>query len=312
MSAHLLRRVLLAVPTLLGLSLLVFTLVSMAPGDPAVEYARRTSIGGEVTPVDVERARAQLGLDRPFAVQYGAWLTGAARGDLSESFARGTSVTAEIGQRLPATAELTAAAFLLTILTAVPLGIAAAVLHHRWPDNLLRVLALVGASIPGFFLAYVLIGVFATRLTLLPVAGQRGLSSLVLPAVALAVGPTALVSRLLRSSLLETFGQDYVRTAQSKGLGVLRIVVKHALRNGAIPVVTVLGGVLAGLLEGAVIIEVIFAWPGVGKLTYDAIVQRDYPLVQGLVLVAGAVYILLNLLVDASYALLDPRVSESL
>lgn len=312
MSAHLLRRVLLAVPTLLGLSLLVFTLVSMAPGDPAVEYARRTSIGGEVTPVDVERARAQLGLDRPFAVQYGAWLAGAARGDLSESFARGTSVTAEIGQRLPATAELTAAAFLLTILTAVPLGIAAAVLHHRWPDNLLRVLALVGASIPGFFLAYVLIGVFATRLTLLPVAGQRGLSSLVLPAVALAVGPTALVSRLLRSSLLETFGQDYVRTAQSKGLGVLRIVVKHALRNGAIPVVTVLGGVLAGLLEGAVIIEVIFAWPGVGKLTYDAIVQRDYPLVQGLVLVAGAVYILLNLLVDASYALLDPRVSESL
>lgn len=300
------RRLLLVVPTLLGLSLLVFTLVSLAPGDPAEELARRTSSSGEVTPGDVERARLELGLDRPFLVQYLDWVGGAVTGDLGESFARGTPVAAEIARRIPATAELAVAGFVLSLVLAVPLGVAAAALRDRWPDHLLRVAALVGGSMPAFFLAYVLIAVFATRFGLLPVAGREDLSSLVLPAVTLAVLPAAVVSRLLRSSLLEVLGEDHIRTALAKGMRPVRVILVHGLRNAAIPVVTVLGPVLAELLEFSVIIEVVFAWPGLGRLGYDAIVQRDYPMVLGTVVVGGAIFVLLNLLVDMLYPALDP------
>jgi peptide/nickel transport system permease protein len=172
----------------------------------------------------------------------------------------------------------------------------------------MRLGALAGASIPGFFLAYLLIGVLATRLGLFPVAGRQGWSSLFLPALTLALGPTALTSRLLRSSLLEVLSEDYIRTASSKGLARPRVVFKHGLRNAAIPVVTVFGAVLGRLLEGAVIAEVIFAWPGLGQLTYEAVSQRDYPVVQGTVMLAGAAYLVINLLVDISYSYLDPRV----
>jgi peptide/nickel transport system permease protein len=305
---YLARRLLIAIPTVFGLSLLVFALISLAPGDPAEELARRSAPGGEVTPEDVERARRELGLERPFLVQYGQWLKGAAQGDLGVSFARRTPVRDEISQHLRATAELAGAAFLLTLCLALPLGTAAALRYRRLTDHLLRLFALVGASIPVFFLAYVLIGVFATRLGLLPVAGRQGLHSLVLPAVSVALLPTALVSRLLRSSLLEVLGEDYMRTARGKGLSPLHVVVVHALRNAAVPVVTVLGWIFGNLLEGAVVAEVIFAWPGLGQLTYEAIAQRDYPMVQGLVVLAGVVYVVVNLLVDLSYSILDARV----
>lgn len=308
MRRYLGRRLLVAVPTLLGLSLLIYILISLAPGDPAEELARRRLTPREPTPAEVEEFREQLGLDRPFVVQYLSWLGNAVQGDLGESFARQTPVWEEIRTALPASAELAASAFLLTLLLAVPLGVAAAMLHRHWTDHLMRFLALVCASIPGFFLAYLLIIVFATELGWLPVAGRTGLDSFVLPSLALAVGPTAIVSRLLRSSLLEVFSEDYLRTARAKGLSPLQVVVGHGLRNASVPVVTYLGSLVGALLDGVVIVEVIFAWPGLGRLIFEAISSRDYPMVQGLVIFAGIVYFAMNLLVDLSYRLIDPRI----
>lgn len=308
MGRYVVRRVLVAIPTLLALSFLIFTLVSNAPGDPAEEQARRIDSRGEVSKERVAEIRHELGLDRPFFAQYAAWLEGAVHGDLGRSFIKRTSVAREIANRVPWSARLAGAATLIILFTSVPLGVAAAMYHRHWLDHALRLLSLIGASVPGFFAAYLLIILFATKLGLLPVAGNEGWQSLVLPAVALAAGPTAVVSRLLRSSLLEVFGEDYMRTARSKGLGTLAVVVRHGVRNAAVPVVTYLGTVFGALLEGAVIIEVIFAWPGVGRLLVEAISQRDYPLIQGVVLFAGAVYVVMNLLVDLSYGLLDPRI----
>lgn len=308
MSGYALRRLLVALPTLLGLSLLVFTLATVAPGDPAEEYARRTSPTGEVTQQDIERARRELRLNRPFAVQYVDWAGSALRGDLGRSFSRRTPVRAEIGARLVATVELATAALFLTVLLGGPLGVVAAVLHRHWLDHLLRIVALAAASVPGFFLAYLLIGIFAVQFGLFPVAGRQGAAALVLPAITLAVGPAARVSRLLRSSLLEVLGEDYILTARAKGLTFPRVVVRHGVRNALIPVLTVLGSVLGHLLGGAVIVEYIFAWPGLGQLTVDAVFQRDYPMILGLVVLAGVVFLVINLLVDLSYTLLDPRV----
>lgn len=308
MGQYVARRLLAAVPTLLGLSLLIFTLVAWAPGDPAVELARRRSGSGEISEADVTRARAELHLDRPFVEQYGRWLEGAVRGNLGTSFSSQTSVFARIRSGLGASGELAGVAFALTLGIAIPLGTVAAMFHRRWPDGLLRVAALVGASIPSFFLAYLLIVFFVTRLHLLPVAGRSGVGSLVLPAVSLAVLPTAVVSRLLRSSLLEVLSADYMRTADAKGLSGVRVVVLHGLRNAAIPVVTYLGSLLGGLLEGALIVETIFAWPGLGRLAFEAISQRDYPMIEGVVVTIGAIYIAMNLAVDLCYRLLDPRI----
>lgn len=307
MGRYVVRRLLYAIPTLLVLSFCIFVLVSVAPGDPAEELARRTAPGGHVTDADLARARAELRLNRPFVNQYASWLLGAVQGDFGTSFVTKTSVSGEIRQRVSATAELAATAFLLVVLAAVPLGVLAAVAHRRWADHVLRLLALILASVPGFVLAYVLIIVFATRLRLFPVAGRAGADTYVLPAVALAVGPLAVLSRLLRSSLLEVFTEGYMRTARAKGLSMLQATWRHGLRNAGIPVVTLMGGLLAGLLDGTLITEVIFAWPGLGRLMFEAISYRDHPMLLGVVVLAGAVYILMNLLVDVSYRLLDPR-----
>ncbi len=308
MGRYLARRLLIAVPTLLGLSFLIFVLVSAAPGDPAEELARRVHSGLEPTPAQVDDARRELNLDRPFFTQYGLWLKGAVSGDLGESFYKKRPVADEIRDRLPATVELAVSAFLFVVVMAVPLGVAAAMFHRHWADHGLRFLALVFASVPQFFMAYLLIIYLATELQLFPVAGRQGLESLVLPSLALAALPTAVISRLLRSSLLEVFTEDHMRTARSKGLRSSQVVVRHGLRNAAIPMVTYMGVVLAELLEGAVVVEVIFAWPGMGQLTFEAISQRDYPMIQAVVLLAGAVFLLMNLLVDMSYRLLDPRI----
>ena len=307
MGRYAIRRLLIAVPTLLALSFLIFTLVSNTPGDPAAELARRRDSRNEVSQAQIEQVRHEIGLDRPFLIQYGDWLKGAVHGDLGQSFVRQTSVAREITQRVPASAELAGAAFAIILVLSVPLGVAAAMLHRQWADHMLRLLSLLGASVPGFFLAYLLIILFATRLGLLPVAGRQGFSSVLLPAFTLAVGPTAVVARLLRSSLLEVFGEDYMCAARGKGLGWLTVVLHHGLPNAAVPVVTYLGTVLGALLEGVVITEVIFAWPGLGQLTVQSITGRDYPMIQGIVLFAGLVYIVMNLLVDLSYRLLDPR-----
>lgn len=308
LRGYALRRLFIAVPTLLGLSLLVFALATIAPGDPAEEYARKNSPSGEVTRAEVEQARQELGLDRPFVVQYVDWIWEASQGDLGRSFSTDEPVGERIGARLGATAELAGAALLLTGVLGIPLGIVAAVLHRHWLDHLLRITALTGASVPGFFLAYILIAIFAAQLGLLPVAGRQGAASLILPAVTLAIGPAAQISRLLRSSLLEVLGKDYIQTARAKGLPFLRVALRHGVRNALIPVVTVFGGILGHLLGGAVIVEYVFAWPGLGQLTVDAVFQRDYPMIQALVVLAGVVFVTINLLVDLSYTLLDPKV----
>lgn len=308
MQRYVARRLLLALPTLLGLVVLAFTLITLTPGDPAVELARRRAPAGEATEEDILRARAELRLDRPYHEQLLEWTYAAARGDLGRSFSTGRPVAAEVAARIPATAQLAAGALALTCAAAIPLGVLAATRRNSLLDQGLRVGALVGASLPGFFLAYVLIIVFATTLHLFPVAGRSDLASMVLPTVTLAAGPTAVLSRLVRASLLEVLGEEYVRAARARGLSEARVVLRHALPNGLIPVVTVIGLLVAHLLAGAVIVETIFAWPGVGKLAVDAIFQRDYTMIQGVVLLIGAIFVTVNLVVDLSYAFIDPRV----
>ena len=308
MARYLARRLLIAIPTLLALSFLIFLLVTNAPGDPAEEYARKRSGSQEATAQDIRNAQKELGLDRPFFVQYGSWIKGLATGDLGESFAKRRPVYDVLKERITATLELTTAALLLILVVGLPLGVMAAMFHRHWTDQAFRVAALMAASIPGFFLAYLLIVQLATEMKLLPVAGRQGWESLIMPAIVVAITPAAVISRLLRASLLEVFTEDYIRTARSKGLGSLQVVLRHGLRNASIPVVTYLGTVLGALLEGVVITEFIFAWPGLGLLTLEAISQRDYPLIQAAVLMAGAIYLVGNLLVDVLYGLLDPRI----
>lgn len=312
MRSYLARRVVVALLSLLGLTMLVFVLASRGQ-DPAATLAGGGVQNEELTSgisqeEQLAAARERLGLDQPLPVRYGQWLSRAGRGDLGTSVFTGAKVTDEIRTRLPATVRLAVVAVALTVVLAVPLGVVGAAAHQRWPDQLLRLVALSAASVPGFFLAYLLIAVLAVRLHLLPVAGMEGLGSIVLPALTLAVGPAALVSRLLRSSLIEVLGEDYIRTARAKGMADLAVVMGHGLRNATIPVMTVLGGLLGRLLEGAVIVEVIFAWPGIGRLAYDAIVRGDFPVIQGTVLVAGGMIMAINLLVDLSYTRVDPRV----
>jgi peptide/nickel transport system permease protein len=307
-ARYLARRLLVAVPTLLALSFLIFLLVTNAPGDPAEEYARKRSGSQEATAQDIRNAQKELGLDRPFFVQYGSWIKGLVTGDLGESFAKRQPVSTVLKDRIGPTLELTAASALLILMVGLPLGVMAAMFHRHWTDQAFRVAALLAASIPGFFLAYMLIVQLATEMKLLPVAGRQGWDSLIMPAIVVAITPAAVISRLLRASLLEVFTEDYIRTARSKGLGSLQVVLRHGLRNASIPVVTYVGTVLGALLEGVVITEFIFAWPGLGLLTLEAISQRDYPLIQAAVLMAGAIYLIGNLLVDILYGALDPRI----
>jgi ABC-type dipeptide/oligopeptide/nickel transport system permease component len=307
-ARYLARRLLIAIPTLLALSFLIFLLVTNAPGDPAEEYARKRSGSQEATARDIQNAKVELGLDRPFFVQYGSWVKGLFTGDLGESFAKRQPVYDVLKDRIGPTLELTAASLLLILVVGLPLGVLAAMFHRHWTDQAFRVAALLAASIPGFFLAYMLIVQLATEMKLLPVAGRQGWESLIMPAIVVAITPAAVISRLLRASLLEVFTEDYIRTARSKGLGSLGVVLRHGMRNASIPVVTYVGTVLGALLEGVVITEFIFAWPGLGLLTLEAISQRDYPLIQAAVLLAGAIYLVGNLLVDILYGLLDPRI----
>lgn len=302
------RRVSIAVPTLLGLSFLVFLLGSIA-GDPAGRLAERGLEPGEVpTAEQVDAVRHELGLDRPIPVRYGEWLGRAVQGDLGHSVFSDEGVAEAIRKAVPATVALAASATLLVLVLSVPLGVAGTLIGGRRWRQAVRVAALAGSSIPGFFLAYLLIYVFAVQFHLLPVVGQAGPRSMVLPAVTLAVGPTALVSRLLQTALIERLGEDYIRTARAKGLTETAVVMGHALRNALLPVVTVLGGVLARLIEGAVVVELIFGRSGMGSLTLQAVGSSDYPMIQGVVLFAGVVVIGFNLAVDLSYPLLDSRV----
>jgi ABC-type dipeptide/oligopeptide/nickel transport system permease component len=302
-----LRRVLLLLPTVFGVSLLAFGVAHASPGDPAVERFRRVE-GRSPTSEEAAAARRELHLDDPLLRQYGRWVDGAVHGDLGRSFTTGLGVSDELRRGLPATAELTLAASLLALLVAVPSGVFAAVHHNRLIDHVLRLGSLGLASMPSFWLALVLIDLVAVRLSLAPVAGRQGLGSLVLPAVAVAAAPAAVLARFTRAAVLETLGEDHVRTGRAKGLAETRVLFRHALRPSLAPLVTAFGSSLGALLVGSVIVETIFVWPGIGQLSITAIFNRDYPMIQGVVLYAGVTFAVVNLLVDLSYSLVDPRI----
>lgn len=307
MRAYALRRLALVVPTLFGLTILTFLLANLAPGDPAEEYLRRTS-DRPPTEEEIQGARVRLGIDRPLAVQYVSWVGRLVRGDMGTSFSSRRPVRTELARGIPYTVELALPAAFIALLLAAGFGTVSAVNRNRPIDQTVRIAALTGASLPSFWLALLLIIVFAVHLSLVPVAGRGGFSAMVLPILTLAVGPAAVLSRFTRSAVLETLGEDYVRTARAKGLAGYRVVLRHALRNALVPVVTAFGLTLGNLLAGAVIVESIFGWPGVGRIGLDAIRQRDYPMVQGFVLYAGLATILVNLAVDLAYSAIDPRI----
>ena len=307
MLPYIARRLAYLVPVWLGISILAFALSLLAPGDPVRQMLQAGGIDAPSSE-QIIAMRRELGLDQPAPLRYVRWLSDAVRGDLGTSIRTGEPVLQSLVDRFPRTAQLALLAVTLGLVIAVPLGVLSALLRDTVVDQVARLGALVGASIPSFWLAYLLILFFAVQLRLLPVAGASEPRHVVLPALTLAIGAAASLTRLTRSAMLEELYQDYVRTARSKGLRERAVVVGHALRNAMIAIVTITGIRLAALLGGAVIVETIFAWPGIGKYVVDSIFNRDYPTIQGFVLFTGTVVLLVNLAVDVSYVWLDPRV----
>ncbi len=307
MATYIVRRLLLLIPTLLAISLISFSLIHLAPGDPALVVLRAQGVQ-QISEENLAQIRQEMGLDDPFLVQFGRWLGRTLQLDLGTSVRTGSPVSELIFTRLPATIELTVVSLILALLIAVPVGIVTAVKQHSLIDHLGRVFAFLGASMPGFWLSLLLIFAFAVKLSWLPALGYGEARHLVLPALALSLSIAPTYARLLRSSMIEVLGQPYIMVARAKGVHEPVVVVHHALRNALIPFVTVFGISLAHLLSGAVVIETIFAWPGVGKLVVDAILTRDFPIVQAFVVIAAMLFVLINLLVDVSYRLLDPRI----
>jgi len=304
---YLLYRTTTALIVLWGVSVLSFGLTFLTPGDPARTIVQKQY--GRTPPQEVVDAfREKHGLDEPFILQYLDWLSDVFRGNLGSSYYSDRTVTALLGEALPPTIELAAAAMVIALVVAVPAGVLSAVHQGEWIDGLSQLGALVGVSMPNFWLGYLLIIVFSLQFGLLPVAGNGGLSHLVLPAVTLGTGMTAIVTRLVRMSLLEVLDEPYVEAARSKGLSERIVVYKHAMRNALIPVVTVVGLQLGFLLSGAVVVEIVFQRPGLGVLLVDAVFARDYPVIQGAVLVVAALFVLTNALVDLTYQYLDPRI----
>ncbi len=303
MTQLIVRRVLLTIPVLLGVATLVFSLVHLVPGDPA-----QAMLGEGASPDDIQQLRDRLGLNRPLIVQYADFLGSLARGDLGTSLRLDRPVTAVIAERLPATAELAIAAMGVAVALALPLGIASAVWRGTAVDHGAMTLALLGISIPNFWLGPLLAILFAVELGWLPVSGRGSLAHLILPAVSLGAALAAILARVTRASMLDELGEQYVLAARARGASRTRAVVHHAFRNSLIPVITIVGLQFGALLTGAVITETIFAWPGVGRLLIQAISFRDYPLVQGCILLIAVTYVTMNLVTDLLYGVLDPRV----
>jgi peptide/nickel transport system permease protein len=319
------------IPVLLGVSIIVFFMVRAIPGDPA-----QILLGQTATQAQVQQLREQMGLDKPVVAQYGLFLRDAVKGDLGESIVTGRPVTTELLVRFPATLELTSFAMLIAIVVGVPVGVISAVKQYSMLDKITSTFALAGISMPIFWLAMVLVVIFSVNLGLLPFPGRLssgvsitsitglvlvdslltgnfagfwdGLEHLILPAAALGTIPMAIIMRMTRSSMLEVMGEDYVRTARAKGVVPWRVIFKHALRNAMLPTVTVIGLQVGLLMGGAIITETIFSWPGVGQIAYESVNRRDYAMIQGVVLYGATLFVLVNLLVDILYAVLDPRV----
>jgi peptide/nickel transport system permease protein len=297
-------RLLAALPVLLGVSILVFSMLHLLPGDPA-----QIILGEAVTSAqDLARLRRELGFDAPLHVQYARFLGRALSGDLGRSLQSRRPVLDEILAQLPSTVQLTLAGLALAVVVGVVLGVAAATHRGSWADTLCMLLALGGLSMPAFWLGLMLIFFFALQLGWLPATGQGGLARLVLPALTLGYGAAGVIARLVRSSMLEVLRIEYVTTARSKGLAERRVVYRHALRNALIPVITIVGLQFGALLGGTVVIETVFARQGIGRLLVGAILYKDFPLVQGIVLFTASAYVLVNFLVDLGYALTDPRI----
>ena len=311
MFAYIIRRILATIPVMVVVALFVFALLHLSPGDPAVIVA-----GDTATLDDIARIRQKLGLDQPLYVQFATWVWGLLHGDLGISIFTNLPVSKLIGQRVEPTLTLTISTLLVSVLAAVPMGVLAAWKAGSWIDRVVMVFAVLGFSVPVFVLAYLLIYVFAISTDLLPVQGfvpiGGGLgpffSHLVMPTLALGMVFAALIARMTRASMLDVLAQDYIRTAQAKGLANDKVLIGHALKNAAVPIATIIGIGVAALISGVVVTETVFAIPGLGRLTVDAILRRDYPIIQGIILVFSSAYVLINLLVDLSYTFLDPRI----
>ena len=303
MLQYAIKRLLYTIPVLLGITVLLFLMLHALPGDPA-----RVIAGTMASDEDVKIIRTQLGLDDPLHVQYGKFLWRLAHLDLGRSARTQNPVSQEIWARLPNTFQLAVLATILACLVGVPAGILSAVRPHSWVDYLVTSTALFGISMPVFWLGLMLVVVFSVTLRWLPAGGTGGAANLILPTITLAAFVIAFVARMTRSSMLEVLNQDYITTARSKGLREQVIVVAHALKNALIPIITVIGLQFGSLLGGAVLTETVFAWPGIGRLIVDSILSRDYPMIQGTILVFGLLYILVNLVVDLLYGFVDPRI----
>jgi peptide/nickel transport system permease protein len=311
MLSYIVRRILATLPVMAIVALFVFSLLYIAPGDPAAVIA-----GDQASPADVERIRQGLGLDRPFLIQFGSWVWRLLHGDLGTSIFTNLPVGTMIAQRMGPTLSLMIVTLLLTLVVAVPLGVIAAWKAGSWIDRTIMAFAVFGFSLPVFVVGYILAYVFALKFEWLPVQGYTPLTegfwpwlqNLILPAIALGCVYIALIARITRATMLEVLQQDYIRTARAKGLGQGGILFVHALKNAAVPIITVVGIGIALLIGGALVTESVFAIPGLGRLTIDAILRRDYPVIQGIVLLFSFVYVLVNLMIDVTYTLVDPRI----
>lgn len=303
MFDYALRRILIAVPAILGVIVIVFAMVRLAPGDPALLLA-----GEFADQATVERVRERFGLDRPMHEQFIAFVGNLVQGDLGRSTRTNRLVTEDLANFFPNTLELAFGGILVAILIGIPAGVISAVRRNTWIDALVTFLALLGVSMPVFWFGLLAILTFSVNLGWFPVAGRGTFAHLVLPAITLGVSSTAIIARMTRSSMLEVLDQDFVRTARAKGVLDRAVVLKHALRNALVPVVTIGGLEFGRLMAGAVLTETVFTWPGIGRLLVDSILARDYPVVQGAVLVIATAFIFVNLLVDLVYGLIDPRI----
>ena len=304
MLTYLARRLLAVIPVLFGVTLAVFSMLFLVPGDP-VKMMLAEFV---TTPAQIEQMRAQLHLDEPILKQYGRFVGNALRGDLGTSIRSRRGVSTEIGENVGSTAQLAVASMAVAIAIGVPLGLMAALLRNSWLDVGSMIVALLGVSMPSFWLGLLMIFAFSLHLGWFPATGGGDLWHLVLPSVTLGMIASAIIARLTRSSMLEVLGQDYVRTARAKGLAWWGVVVRHALKNALIPVITIFGLQFGNLLAGAVIVETVFSRPGLGRLIVGGILAKDFPLVQGTVLFVATAYVLINVLVDITYAFVDPRI----
>jgi peptide/nickel transport system permease protein len=311
MLSYTLRRLIMTLPVMLFVALFVFGLLDLAPGDPAALLA-----GEDATQQDIARIRDTLGLDKPFLLRFGEWLWAVMHGDLGTSLFTGLPVSVMISQRLAPTVTLMIMTLAVSVAVAIPLGALAAWMHNRWHDRGIMVMAVLSFSVPSFVVGYMLAWTFGLQLRWFPVQGYvpfsqgfwASLHTLVLPALALGSVYVALITRITRATLLETLSQDYVRTARAKGVSNRNILFLHALKNAAVPIVTIIASGVALLISGTVVTETVFAIPGLGRLTVDAILRRDYPIIQGVILLFSFSYVLINLLADLLYRVFDPRI----